>query len=135
MSLQKTALLAALLSLAANLLILHFTKPLAPNFMTLSVGPVSFWTILGTAGAGGVFALIRKWSSHPVPVFVIVAAVVLLFSFIPDVMVLHTTNPMFKGSTPASVGVLMLMHVVVAVINVPLLLRSRRLPSPAPVAS
>lgn len=126
MSLPRATFFAALLSLVVNLIILYFARSLAPNFQPLSVGPVCFWTILGTIGACVTFALIRRWSSNPNRIFLIVASIVLLLSFVPDYMTLQSTSAAFKGATPKAAATLMLMHVVVAVIATSFFLRVRR---------
>ena len=126
MSLPKAAFFAGLLSLIVNLIILYFARSLAPNFGPLSVAPVCFWTILGTIGAGVTFALIRRSSSNPNRIFLIVASIVLLLSFIPDYMTLHSSTAAFKGATPGGAATLMLMHVVVAVIATSFFLRVRQ---------
>jgi len=132
MSLAKAAFFAGLLALIVNLTILYFAGSLAPNFMPLSVVPVCLWTILGTIGAGATFALVRRWSSNPNRIFLIIASIVLLLSFIPDYMTLHSSVAAFKGATPKAAATLMLMHIVVAVIATSFLLRARQVTGAAP---
>ena len=87
-----------------------------PEFPPLQgAGPVVFFSVIGVLAALGVFAGIGGVSSRPVPVFRIVAGVVLVVSFIPDLWLLTESGAAsFPGATPAGVGTLMLMHVVSA---------------------
>jgi hypothetical protein len=124
--LWRTGLYAGIGALAANFVVLYFTKSLAPELMALSPGPVTFWTVMGAVGATLVFALLRRLSRNPDLAFLIVAIVALLISFIPDWWVWETKPPMFKGVTLGGIYALMAMHVVAAVIITGVLLRSRR---------
>ena len=80
-------------------------------------GPVVFFTVISTIGAVGVFAGIASVSRRPVGVFRVVAGLVLLVSFSPDLWLLTEQGAVgFPGATAAGVGALMLMHVVSAAI-------------------
>lgn len=125
-SLWLSGIYAGCAALVANLIILYFAKPTAPAFMTLSVAPVSAWTLLGTVGATCVFAYLRKKTAQPNKFFIVTSLVVLLISFTPDVMLFGTTSPFFKGVTTTAIWVLMLMHVVAALMIVAALIRFTR---------
>jgi hypothetical protein len=96
------------------------TLDIPPEFPPLvSPGPTIFFTTIGTLGAVGVFALIRRWAERPEHVFRWVALVVLLLSLAPDLWLLGDgAAEMFPGATPAGVGVLTMMHVVAAAVIV-----------------
>ena len=128
--LWRAGLYAGVGALVANFVVLYFTKPLAPDFISLSPIPVIFWTVLGTIGATLVYALVRRLSRVPERTFLIVATVVLLISLIPDWWVWETKPPMFKGVTLGGIYALMAMHLVAAVIITGVLLRVTR---PAPL--
>lgn len=117
MSLPKAAIIAGIGSIVVNVILLTLLKPFTgvpATFMTLTMGPVITWSIIGTAGATIVYALMRKFSANPKGLFGIVSFVVLLASFIPDVLIHGMTSGPFVGATWSAVLLLMLMHVVVA---------------------
>lgn len=122
-SLWQVVLAVLVLSLTANLIILYFTKPLAPDFMPLSFPPVPAFTVMGVLGAWGVFALIRKRAENPNRMFLWISLIVLALSFVPNILMLSISIPGLIGVTTAGVWVLMLMHVVTAGIVVPLFVR------------
>ena len=95
-----------------------------PAFMPLTpIVPVVF-TVFGVLGAVIVYAVIGRFSQRPVQLFRRVAAVTLIASFIPDILMLITGfNP---GTTAGNVAVLILMHVVAWAIAVGLLTRLAR---------
>ncbi|MBD95834.1 MAG: hypothetical protein CL482_16495 [Acidobacteria bacterium] len=118
-SFVKSGAIALVLSVVANLLVRAGASALfdiPPEFPPLQgAGPVVFFSVIGVLAALGVFAGIGGVSSRPVPVFRIVAGVVLVVSFIPDLWLLTESGAAsFPGATPAGVGTLMLMHVVSA---------------------
>jgi hypothetical protein len=79
-------------------------------------GPVIFFSVVGAVTGVGVFAGV---SARPISVFRIVAGVVLVLSFIPDLWLLTASGGAnFPGATPAGVGTLMLMHVASAAVVV-----------------
>lgn len=76
--------------------------------------PVTFWTTVGAIGAVITYGLIDRFSDSPDRTFIIVAAVVLVLSFVPDIGLL-VSDP---EATVGAVTVLMIMHVTVAAISV-----------------
>lgn len=92
-----------------------------PAFLPLTMAPPIAFTVIGVLGAVIVFGLIGRFAKNPVALFQRVALIVLIVSFIPDIMMLVTGfNP---GTTVANVVVLMIMHVVAWVITVQMLTR------------
>jgi hypothetical protein len=110
--------LAVVATVAANLIVRLAALALfdiRPNFPPLSnAGPTVAFTIIGTSGAVIVFAIISRFARRPVRLFRIIAAIVLLISFLPDVR-------MLPFESAAAVGTLMLMHVVAAAVSVGML--------------
>ena len=122
-SLWKSGLLALVAAVVANIAVRAGAVALfdiPAEFPPLaSSGPVVFFTSVGTVGAVLVFAVIASMSRRPVAVFRVVAGVVLLVSFFPDLWLLSEQGAAgFPGATAAGVGVLMGMHVVAAAIIV-----------------
>ena len=69
-----------------------------------------------------VFALVARRARHPITTYRRIAVVALLLSFLPDIGLLLNANAApFPGITIQSVGTLMVMHIVAAVISVYLL--------------
>ena len=115
--------LAIVLALAANFVVRALALAvldIPADFEQLQTPAFIPLTIIGLLGAILTFALIGRLSRRPVRVFQIVAAVVLVLSFLPDIGLLATGAP---GATLPAILVLMLMHVVAAVIAVLMLTR------------
>lgn len=134
-SLPIAAVRAGAVALICNLIISFSARSLAPGFMPLTAIPVSIWTVLGTLGAAITFALLRRWSPNPERTYLVVATIVLLISFYPDYLTLHTSTPAFRNATPAGAIVLMVMHVVVAACTVVFFRRVRPRSTPTSIAS
>ena len=115
-------LLAIIASVAANLLVRLLavvTLDISPDFEPLSgYGTVISLTAFGVLGAVIVFALLARFARPPILMFKRIAAVALVLSFVPDVLLLVASVP---GATAVSVGVLMVMHVVTWAISVGML--------------
>ena len=112
-------LLAILASVGANVLVRLLaaaTLDLSPaSLELLDYGGVIVLTTFGVLGAVIVFALLVRFARRPILIFKWIAVVVLLLSFVPDVLLLVASVP---GATALSVGVLMSMHVVAWAISV-----------------
>ena len=112
-------LLAIIASVAANVLVRLLaaaTLDLSPaSLELLDYGGVIVLTTFGVLGAVIVFALLVRFARRPILIFKWIAVVVLLLSFVPDVLLLVASVP---GATALSVGVLMSMHVVAWAISV-----------------
>lgn len=116
-----TALMGGVFTVIANYILLMVGKPFThvpDTFMTLSAGPVIAWSVFGTIGAAITFFLTRKFSRNPNRTFIQISTVVLILSFIPDVLIHGKESGPFAGATWSAVILLMLMHVAAAAILV-----------------
>jgi hypothetical protein len=116
-------LLTIIAAIIVNILITMLAKalfPVAPTFLPLQIAFIPF-TVFGCLGAIIVFALIGRFARRPISTFQRTVWIVLLVSFIPDLLVgfLH----LFPGTTPLEVGTLMLMHIATAMICLNVLTR------------
>ncbi len=98
-------------SLVVNLLISSATLALFPG-QVITADHIILSTVLGVLGAILVFALVARRSAHPIPLYRKIAAVALLLSFIPDILVFVT------GYSGIVIGAYILMHITTAVICV-----------------
>jgi len=111
--LAKRGAIAVVLSVVVNLVVLQavLVPELVQQFEPLNVAPVALFSALGAVGATVAYAVVDKFSETPDRTFTRVAVVVLLLSFVPDVLLLQAE----PTATVPAVVVLMVMHVVVAV--------------------
>lgn len=128
LSLWKTAFIAGAGSILVNLIVLYFAKPLAPDFMSLTLLPVIFWTVIATLGATTVFALTRKYVKNPNRMFARISLLALFLSFFMDIPLFFIDIPFFAGATSGGIWSLMGMHVVAAAIIVPTLVKLTKSP-------
>jgi Mg/Co/Ni transporter MgtE len=124
-------LLAAVAAVVANVLvralaIAVFDIPDAFEHLALRAVIVS--TLAGVFAAALVFAVIARFARDPVRTFVIVAAVALVLSLLAPLSVGLQDPPEYPGTDAASVGTLMLMHVLTAAIVVAIFSRPGRSP-------
>ena len=123
-SLWKIGLVAAGVSAVANLVLLFATKPFmdVPDSLAPMTPPaVIIWSLIGAMGAIGVFALLRKSSTDPHKTFRAIAIVVLVVSFLPDIVLINVTDGPFGGASWGAIFVLMIMHVISFAVVMPLL--------------
>lgn len=123
-ALWKIGIVAAIASAIGNLALMLVTiSSLAapPSFMPLTPAPIILWSFIGAFGAVGVYALIRRRSASAQKVFLNVAFVVLVLSFVPDVILVNVVEGPFAGASTGAIFVLMIMHVISFVIVVPML--------------
>ncbi len=99
---------------------------ISPEFVPLSIGPVIFWSIMGGIGAVLVFYLVMRLASQPLLVYVVIAFLVYVCTFIPDGLLIAHILPVSPGTTAAAVLVLMAMHVAEASIMLLTLVRLGR---------
>ncbi len=120
-------LLTLVTAVVVNFLISLVAKGLffvAPTFFPLQAMIFVPFTVFGTLGAIIVFALLGRFARRPISTFQRTVWIVLLISFIPDLLV-GFLRP-FPGTTFLDVGTLMLMHVATAMICLGSLLRFSR---------
>lgn len=106
--------IATAIAVVANLSLLAVvlvTEAVTP-FGALTVPPVAFLTLLAGIAATAVYGAITRLWPHPDRLFARLAAVVLVLSFVPDLIVLRYD----ETATAGAVLVLMMMHVVTALI-------------------
>ena len=127
-----SGLVALIASVVVNALLIAIFLPLTgvpANVMTFKVaGPTGFFTFMGVMGALVVFTIVRRFSRRPNRLFVWIAALVLLVSFLPDIYV-HNLGPMFAQITVGGAVLLMAMHVACAVITVSTLTLLTKVPA------
>ncbi len=129
-----SGLVALIGSLVVNALLIKIFLPLTgvpANAVTFTMlGPSGAFTVIGVLGATIVFALIRRFSKNSNKVFVTVATIVLLISFLPDIFV-HNLGPMFAEITTGGIILLIVLHIAVAIITVTALTRLTKPPTRA----
>jgi hypothetical protein len=108
-------LAAAVVSLAADLMLATigqaaFTVP--AGFGKFAFATYALLTVLGVAGATAAWAAVTRFSSRPRWLFTRLAALVTALFLIPDFLLLGTS-----GNPAGPVGILMLMHLAIAVIT------------------
>lgn len=112
---------ALVLSLVINWLIVFGanTVGIAPELDALTYGPVTLFTTLGVVGATITYGALTRIATNPDRLFVVVAAIVLVLSLIPD----FTVIPDQPGGSLVAGAILGVMHVTTAVICVGVLTR------------
>lgn len=110
---------ALVVGVAVNVALVYAAGALgvAPGFRALAVPPVAFLSAVGAVAATATYWLLQRRGANADRLFVRVAAVVLVLSFLPDVGLLVADD----AATVAGVLLLMVMHVVVAATSVGLL--------------
>jgi hypothetical protein len=125
-SLWKTGLVAGMMAAMANAVVfgLAVAAGIFPSLTFqpdlgagMSIEPVLLVSVVGALGGVGAFALLRRRVSRPVPVFLWIAAAVLLLSFAAPFAI--------PGTAVMQAAVLNLLHVVVAAFVVWAVLRTR----------
>jgi hypothetical protein len=114
-------LLAVALATLVNALVRALALALLdvdPAFMPLQSPSFVALTVVGAGAGVGVYWLLGRLSRRPITTFRLVALVALVLSFLPDIGLLAGGVP---GATWATVGVLMFMHLLAALITVGLL--------------
>lgn len=109
-------------SVVINLILVNLLRSqvIDPNrpLEILANSPITIFTIGGVVGATIVYATMRRLMVKPDRAYTIVAAVVLVLSFIPDAMIVGETSGTFSGATWPSAFLLMFLHVTTAVMSV-----------------
>jgi hypothetical protein len=110
-------------AVAANLVVYFIGSLLVdydPSFVVLATpGGTIIFTVVPAVVAVLLYAILLAATSDPARTFTIVAVLVLILSWIPDL----TYIPPVPGSSPAQTAVLMVMHAVAALVIVGMLTR------------
>ena len=125
MSIVLATAIALVLAIPLDLAIEAFARQafaVSPDFEPFQ-GTVAPYTAGGVLLAGVVFAVLRRFVRDADRVYVRLAVVALVLSWIPDVALLVIHDP---GATVPGVASLMVMHAVTAAIVVTLLVRIAR---------
>ncbi len=111
-------ILAAIISVILNVIVLAIFRPIAQAPQTFSpfwYSPVIEFTFLGVLAAGFVYVAIQRLFSHNFKkIFIWVAVIALILSFIPDIMLPYSTDYDNQGATAFIVIILILMHTLTA---------------------
>ena len=91
-----------------------------PQPMSLTWGPPIIFTVVLVTAAVVVFALVARFIKNPIRTYQIIALVVLILSFLPDVAYAGSSMP--GASWPVALT-LMLMHIVAWAICVSMLVK------------
>jgi hypothetical protein len=120
-------MLTIVAALVANLVVrsLAFAIwPISPDFLPLQVGSICFFTVVLVGGDVLVYALVVRFSRHPVRTYTMIALIALLLSLVPPVMLFFNPDTrMLPGVTPLAASILMVIHIVDALIAIVLLTR------------
>lgn len=109
-------------AIAANVVFALITVRIfgiSPEFLALTPGAITMFTLFGVVGAVVVFAIVARFARRPFSLFRKIALVVLLLSLIPDLALLFLPDP----AGAVEVILLMITHVIAAGIVVWLLER------------
>jgi len=110
------AIVGVLIVRAIALMVL--TPPFAPGLKMILI-PIVLTLVLCTA-AVVVFALVGRFAKNPIRTYIIISAVFLVISFLPDIAI--ASAPMPGAGWPYSIT-LMIMHVVAGFITVYMLIK------------
>lgn len=110
----KRLLLLGLLAIIGSVLVNTLLRILALALLPIPAGFIQLqipmlivvFTVIGTLGAFIVFALINRFARNPLRLFRVVASVVLVLTFIPDLLLLSSPT-----ANLASVATLIVMHI------------------------
>jgi hypothetical protein len=115
-TLAKHVGLAIAIALVVNLVILTTVLGLGllPEYEALAYAPVTMLTVLGVVGAGVVYIILDRVSENHNRLFTWIAVVVLLLSFVPNILIYQSE----EAATLGIVLTLMGMHVPPAAASV-----------------
>ena len=121
----QAGLLGVFASAAVNLLmraVLFAVLPLPADFPPLQPVPITLFTMIGTALAAVVFAVVVRISGAPIRVFRILSLVALVLSILPNVsLMINLASAPFPGGSALAFGVLILFHIAAALVSVGIL--------------
>ncbi|CAN5864233.1 hypothetical protein BH10CHL1_BH10CHL1_43690 [soil metagenome] len=109
-------IVAAVIAVQIVRFIILALLPEAKNAMQLSVLGISVvFTAVLVLGAVLVFALVARFSARPLALYQRIALIVLIISFIPDILLARSSMP---GASWSNTIALMLLHVVAWAVTV-----------------
>jgi hypothetical protein len=117
-------------AVAANLIVRAFLfvlLDLPGDFPPLQPISVIMFTLIGTGSGVLAYVLVNKYSKNPTRTYLVIAAVALLLSILPNFALM--ANPAaapFPDGSALVFGVLILFHIVAALVFIPLLLKLSR---------
>lgn len=117
--LQIKSVAAAVVANIIAFFIARAVFDLPADFPPLSLGAITFFTILGTGVGALVYAWLARRSAAPARAYRRIAVVALIVSIIPNI--LAAFNPAmfpFPGGTATAFLVLTLFHFIAAVVSV-----------------
>jgi hypothetical protein len=121
----RAGLLGIVAAVVANLIfrvIVVAILPLSANFPPFQPAAVASFTLIGTALAAVVFAVVVRFSPEPIHAFRIIAAASLLISFLPNFTFMDNPSAApFPGGSALTFGVLCLFHIIAALVCVTIL--------------
>ena len=123
--LWRAGLLSVAAAVVANIVAFFIARAvfdLPAGFPPLSVGAITFFTVIGTGLGALVYGWLSRRSAHPARTYRLVALVALIISIIPNI--LAALNPAmfpFPGGTATAFLVLTVFHVIAAVVSVTVL--------------
>lgn len=96
--------------------------PISATFLPLQVGSICVFTAVLVGGGVLVYALVVRFSRRPARMFTMIAAIALLLSLVPPVMlVFHPDTRALPGVTPLAASILVVFHIMDALIVIVLL--------------
>ena len=97
--------------------------PLSTHFPPLEGQSVIVLTVAGVALASGVYALVRRLSTHPVRTYTLIAGVALVISLLPLALIWSDPAAFGPGTTRPEVAVMAVFHCVAALLSAGMLPR------------
>jgi F0F1-type ATP synthase assembly protein I len=117
-------------AVAANLVVRAFLfvlLDLPGDFPPLMALSVIIFTVIGTGLGVLAYALVNKYSKNPTPTYLLIAAVALILSILPNFgLMANPAAAPFPGGSALAFGVLIIFHITAALVFIPLLLKLSR---------
>jgi F0F1-type ATP synthase assembly protein I len=117
-------------AVAANLVVRAFLfvlLDLPGDFPPLMALSVIIFTLIGTGLGVLAYALVNKYSKNPTRTYLLIAAVALILSILPNFgLMANPAAAPFPGGSALAFGVLIIFHITAALVFIPLLLKLSR---------
>jgi hypothetical protein len=117
-------------AVAANLVVRAFLfvlLDLPGDFPPLQALSVIIFTLIGTGLGVLAYALVIKYSKNPTRTYLLIAAVALILSILPNFgLMANPEAAPFPGGSALAFGVLIIFHIVAALVFIPLILKLSR---------